>query len=106
MSVDVYERIRANPKYQELIAARGRFAWTLSAIVLILFYGFVIAVAYMPKTLGQPISAGSVLTIGVALEFFLFIFFWGLSAYYVQRANSRYDALTKEVIREALKETK
>ena len=82
------------------------FAWTLSAIVLILFYGFVIAVAYMPSTLGQPISAGSVLTIGVALEFFLFVFFWGLSAYYVQRANSRYDALTQEVIREALKETK
>ncbi len=106
MSVEVYERIRVNPKYQELIAARGRFAWTLSAIVLTLFYGFVIAVAYLPSTLGQPIRAGSVLTIGVVLEFSLFVFFWGLSAYYVVRANSKYDALTQEIIRQALKETK
>ena len=106
MSVEIYERIRINPRYQELVATRGRFAWTLSAIVLVLFYGFVMAVAYFPSLLGQPVSAGSVVTIGVAFELFLFVFFWALSAFYVKRANSEFDALTKEVVQQAQKETK
>ncbi len=39
MSSVIYERMRVNPKFHKLVSERGRFAWTLSAIVLILFYG-------------------------------------------------------------------
>ena len=35
MSSAMYERMRVNPKFQELVAKRGRFAWTLAFIVLI-----------------------------------------------------------------------
>lgn len=103
MSSVMYERMRGNPKFQELVATRGRFAWTLSIVVLALFYGFVMAVAFVPGTLGQPISEGAMLTAGVAIELFLFIFFWALSALYVRRANGEFDALTAEVIKQAQK---
>lgn len=103
MSSAVYERMQADPKYQELIATRGRFAWTLSVIVLTLFYGFVLAVAFFPAALGKPVSEGSMLTVGVAVELFLFIFFWSLSAIYVKRANGEFDDLTAEVIRQSQK---
>ncbi|MBK6973561.1 MAG: DUF485 domain-containing protein [Candidatus Methylophosphatis roskildensis] len=106
MSSAMYERMRTNPKFQELVATRGRFAWTLSIVVLVLFYGFVLAVAYAPSTLGQPVSDGAMLTIGVAVEAFLFILFWVLSAVYVRRANGEFDALTQEVIKQAQKENK
>jgi len=43
---------------------------------------------------------------GVAVELSLFIFFWLLSALYVRRANSEFDALTQEVIKQARKEDK
>lgn len=106
MSSQMYERMRVNPKFQELVRTRGRFAWTLSIIVLTMFYGFVLAVAYYPATLGQPVSPGSMLTIGVAVELFLFVFFWILAAFYVKRANSEFDELTQEVIKQAQKEGK
>lgn len=106
MSSEIYERMRVNPKFQELVATRGRFAWTLSVIVLVLFYGFVLMVAYNPTALGQPVSEGSMLTVGVAVELFLFIFFWALSALYVKNANTKFDALTQEVIKQASKEGK
>jgi cation/acetate symporter len=106
MSSEVYERIRLNPKFQELVTTRGRLAWTLSICVLVLFYGFVLAVAYLPATLGQAVSKGSMLTVGVAIELFLFVFMWLLSAYYVKRANGEFDALTQEVIKQAWKEEK
>lgn len=106
MSSEMYERMRVNPKFQELVSTRGRFAWTLSIVVLVLFYGFVLAVAFFPAKLGQPVSQGSMLTIGVAVELFLFIFFWLLSAFYIRRANSTFDDMTQEVIKQALKEGK
>ncbi len=102
----MYERMRVNPKFQELVARRGRFAWTLSLITLGLFYGFVMVVAFNPTSLGQPVSEGSMLTVGVATELFMFIFFWVLTAVYVRRANSEFDALTQEIVKEAWKENK
>ena len=106
MSSAMYERMRANPKFQELVSRRGRFAWTLAFIVLIMFYGFVMVVAFNPTALGQPVSEGSMLTVGVAVELFMFIFFWSLTAVYVKRANTEFDALTQEIVKEAWKENK
>jgi uncharacterized membrane protein (DUF485 family) len=106
MSSAMYERMRVNPKFQELVARRGRFAWTLSFVVLSMFYGFVMVVAFNPTSLGQPVSEGSMLTVGVAVELFMFIFFWALTAVYVKRANTEFDALTQEIVKEAWKENK
>lgn len=106
MSSAMYERMRANPKFQDLVARRGRFAWTLALIVLSMFYGFVMVVAFNPVALGQPVSEGSMLTVGVAVEFFMFVFFWVTTAFYVKRANTEFDALTQEIVKEAWKENK
>ena len=106
MSSAMYEHMRANPKFQALVARRSRFAWTLAAIVLSMFYGFVMVVAFNPVSLGQPVAEGSMLTVGVAVEFFMFVFFWVLTAVYVKRANGEFDALTQEIVKEAWKENK
>ena len=106
MSSAMYERMRANPKFQDLVARRGRFAWTLALVVLVMFYGFVMVVAFNPTSLGQPLSEGSRLTVGVAVELFMFIFFWVLTALYVKRANGEFDTLTQEIVKEAWKENK
>jgi len=106
MSSAMYERMRANPKFQQLVTRRGRFAWTLAFVVLIMFYGFVMVVAFNPSALGKPVSEGSMLTVGVAVECFMFIFFWVLTALYVRRANTEFDGLTQEIVKEAWKENK
>ena len=74
--------------------------------MLVLSYGFVLMVAYNPSALGQPVSEGSMLTVGVAAELCLFVLFWVLSALYVRRANTEFDDLTQEVIKQARKEVK
>jgi len=102
----MYERMRTNPKFQELVTRRGRFAWTLAIVVLTMFYGYILTIAFNPTALGRPVAEGSMLTIGVAVELFMFIFFWGLTAFYVRRANSEFDAMTQDLIRDAWKENK
>ena len=106
MSSAMYERMRGNPKFQELVAKRGRYAWTLAAIVLTMFYGFVMVVAFAPQSLGQPIAEGSRWTIGVVVELFMFVFFWVLTALYVSKANNEFDTLSQEIVREAWKDNK
>jgi cation/acetate symporter len=102
----MYERMRVNPKFQELVQKRGRFAWTLATIVLVLFYGFFMLVAFNRELLGQKIAEGSMWPIGYSIELILFIFFWLLTVVYVRRANGEFDDLTQELIKEAQREGK
>jgi len=101
MSSAIYQRMRSNPRFDELVARRSRFAWLLAATVLLLFYGFVMLVAFAPGVLAAPVVEGSMLTVGVAAGLFMFLFFWLLTALYVRRANGQFDALTAEIIADA-----
>ena len=104
MSSVMYERMRVNPKFQRLVRERGRFAWTLSAIVLVLFYGFFMLVAFNPQLLGQKIAEGSMWPIGYTIELCMFVFFWLTTVVYVRRANGEFDDLTADLIKDAKKE--
>ncbi len=100
MSSETYERIRSNPKFQQLVSRRSRLAWTLSAIVLVGFYGFVMVVAFAPALIGRRLG-DSTLTVGVAAGLTMFVTFWILMASYVRRANGEFDRLTAELVKEA-----
>jgi uncharacterized membrane protein (DUF485 family) len=101
MSSAIYERIRNNPKFEQLVRTRSRFAWTLAITVLAVFYGFVMLVAFRPALLGMRVADGSVVTVGYAAGLFMFVSFWLLTALYVRRANREFDTLTGEVVAEA-----
>ena len=63
MSSEVYERIRRNPKFDQLVSRRSSFAWTLTAVVLGLYFIFIMIVAFSPMTLAAPIWTGGVASI-------------------------------------------
>ncbi|MCB1830147.1 MAG: DUF485 domain-containing protein [Chromatiaceae bacterium] len=98
MSSDAYERIRKNPKFNELVARRGRFVWWLTGIIFVVFYGFVMAVAFAPDLVATRPFAGSNLTVGILAGLFQFIVFWFLALLYVRRANGEFDDLNKEIV--------
>ena len=95
-----YERIRQNPQYNELCRERGRLAWTLAAILLVLYFGFVLLVAFGQDFLGQPLSEGSVTTIGMPIGVGVILGAIALTAIYVWRANTYFDELNRKVMEE------
>ncbi|THF56217.1 DUF485 domain-containing protein [Pseudothauera rhizosphaerae] len=99
----MYAHIRRNPRFAELVARRTRFAAILSAIVLVVFYGFVMLVAFAPDLIALRLFEGSNLTLGIALGLFQFIAFWVLTLVYVRRANGEFDELNNEIVRAAWK---
>lgn len=101
MSKLTYERIRANPKFKELVAKRTRMSWLFAAVVLGAYYGFVSLVAFAPQVLHMPLSSGRT-TWGVVLGFGIVVLSWVLTALYVRRANTQLDTLNNEILREAL----
>jgi uncharacterized membrane protein (DUF485 family) len=102
MSEAVYARIRVNPKFVQLVTRRSRLAWVLAWIVWVLFYALVLTVAFAPTVIGMRVTEGSTLSVGIAAGLFQFVFFWLLMAFYVNKANTDYDALATEVIEDAL----
>jgi cation/acetate symporter len=98
----MYARIRENPKFKELVSKRERLAWTLTGIVLVLFFGLFLTVAFYPAVLAIKLGE-SFVTTGLLIGLSQFIFFWILTAVYVRRANSEFDALTQELLRESAK---
>lgn len=102
MSSDkVYRRIYDNPKFQALVKKRGRFAWTLSALMLLAYYGFVCLIAFDPQLLGMRIRPESVLTWGIPAGLGLIILSFILTGIYVQRANGEFDRKVREILEEA-----
>ena len=54
----IYEKISKNPKYHELVRRRQSLGWSLSAIMLVIYFGFILLVAFAPKLLGTPVASG------------------------------------------------
>lgn len=101
MSSEIYEKIRRNPRFIEMVAKRNRFAWTLSLIVLVLFYSFILVVAFFPKLLATPLWEGATTSVGIPIGAGLIVFFWLLTGYYIHRANKEFDKANVEAIKEA-----
>ncbi|MFW9605806.1 MAG: DUF485 domain-containing protein [Pseudomonas sp.] len=99
----VYEKVYADPRFQDLVAKRGSFAWTLSIVMLAAYYSFILVIAFNPKLLGTPISEGSVITLGLPVGLGLIFLCFVLTGIYVQRANGEFDRITQEIIDEAQK---
>ncbi len=96
MTKEQIEQVKNNPKYQKLVSERSRFAWTLSIIMLVVYYVFIMTIAFSPETLGTKIGSG-VMTIGIPIGIAIIFIAFILAGIYVRRANGEFDQLTKEV---------
>lgn len=100
MSPEEIARIRAHPAYQELVRKRTSFGVILSIIMLVIYFGFVLLVAFNKQLLATPIAAGAVTTVGIPLGLFVIVSAFILTGIYVRRANSEFDALTRRITEE------
>lgn len=104
MSRDTIQaRIGANPKFATMVGKRTCFAIILSLAVLVPYYTFMMVTAFNPGLLAQPISEGSVITIGWPIGCILVIGSWLMTGIYIRRANSEFDRLNQEILQEFVK---
>ena len=75
---------------------RKHFAWALSAAMLVIYFGFILVIAFAPKVLGTPIGGG-VMTVGIPVGLFVIVSAFVLTGIYVYRANSEFDPITRQI---------
>ena len=102
METDLARRISALPKYQELKSKRSSFGWWLTLAMMVVYYGFILLVAFNKPFLAQRLGDG-VMTVGIPIGFGVIVFTVVITAFYVLRANKQYDDLTDAVRQGVLK---
>lgn len=103
MSLIIASKIQNHPKYLLLVKQRDTFSWILSAIVCIMYFGFISLIAFAPDVITAPISAGSVIPFGMILGVGVILGSALLTGVYVYRANGTFDPIVREIVEEASK---
>lgn len=100
MNQDICQQIEDSAHFRELVDKRQRFAAILSLIMLIVYVGFILLIAFAPGWLGTPLHAGTSVTRGIPIGIGVIVISFLLTGVYVWRANGEFDKLTKAVMRE------
>ena len=100
MADPVVVKIQANPKYLELRKKRNRIGWFLATLMMVVYYGYIALIAFDKEFLARPIGNG-VTTIGIPIGIGVIVFTIVITGIYVRRANSEFDRLTAEIMKEA-----
>jgi len=97
MQKDIVEIVKNDPNYKELVAKRTSFSVMLSVIMLVVYFGFIMMIAYFPQVLGTPLSEGSVTTVGIPVGMGVIFFAFIITGIYTKRANSEFDDLNNKI---------
>jgi len=102
MSDPVVDKIQNNPKYLELRKKRNAFGWLLTLLMMVVYYGYIALIAFNKPFLAQPIGTG-VISLGIPIGMGVIVFTVLITAIYVRRANSEFDDLTTDILKDASK---
>ncbi|MDR1661483.1 MAG: DUF485 domain-containing protein [Azoarcus sp.] len=91
-------RIMGNPGYRALVDARNAFGWRLTRLLCLVYYGFILLIAFDKPLLARPLGEGMTTSLGIPAGFGIILFSVLITGLYVRRANIRYDAAIREIL--------
>jgi len=98
---DSYLQIRNNPKFQSLVAKRNAYSFVMSALMLFVYFGYILLIAFNKEWLATKIGAGYTTSIGIPMGLGVILFTVFITVIYVRRANTEFDTEAAQVLKEA-----
>ncbi|KQP38797.1 DUF485 domain-containing protein [Pseudorhodoferax sp. Leaf274] len=96
----VVDRVQSHPGYQALRRKRNRFGWTLTLLMLAVYYGYIGLIAFDKPFLARAIGTG-VTSIGIPIGLGVIVFTIVITLLYIRRANGEYDRETARILQDA-----
>lgn len=93
------DAILQHPDFILLAGRQRRLTLSLTLTMLVMYYGFVLLVAFFPNTLGRTFG-GSVTSFGMYTGVMIVLLSLALTGIYVQRTNSVIDPLNAKLKQE------
>lgn len=83
------KEILESSEFKEIVKSKNSVSLILTALELILYFGFVLLIAYNKEFLGQKIYGP--VTIGIPVGIGVIVLSWVLTGIYVLWSNKSYD---------------
>ncbi|MGB6328104.1 MAG: DUF485 domain-containing protein [Halarcobacter sp.] len=96
MEKELVERIENNPKYQELVSKRTKLGIKLGAFVLVMFYAFILTIAFNKEALAIKVGEG-LTTVAFPIALAILVLSFITTLIYVRRANGEFEDLTNDI---------
>lgn len=96
MNKELVERIESNPKYQELVSKRNGFGIKLGVFVLVMFYTYILTIAFNKEVLATKIG-DTMVTVAFPVALAILIISFLTTLIYVKRANGEFEDLTNDI---------
>lgn len=93
------DALAADPRLERLIRRRASFAWLLTVIMVAIYVGYILLVAFRPDIVALPIGSG-VTSLGIPLGVGVILAGILLTGIYVRRANRDFDSEMAAIRRE------
>ena len=100
---DIVARIQKNPKFLHFVSTRNTYANILTVLMMIAYFGFILLVAFNKQFLATKVGAGAVMSVGIPMGIGVLVFTIVITTIYVRRANSEFDDMKDEIVKEASK---
>ncbi len=82
-------------RLRDLHRARWRLALALTAGVVVIYFGFILLIAYRRDVLARLVAPG--LSLGILLGALVIVASWLLTWFYVRWANATYDVALERI---------
>ena len=82
--------VDTSSQLRELAGARNRIAIILTILMIVIYFGFIILIAFDKGLLARIVVPG--LSLGILLGALVIVASWLLTWFYVRWANTHYDA--------------
>ena len=97
MNDKLVERIESNPKYKELVSKRNGLGIKLGIFVLVMFYAYILVIAFNKELFSAKVAEGYITTIGFPIALAILVISFITTLIYVKRANTEFEDLTNEI---------
>ena len=95
-------KVLADPKFNEMVSVRNSYSWICTVLMLVAYFGFILLIAFNPALLGSKIGSG-VMTLGVPVGLGVILVTVAITAIYVEKANTEFDAMKEAVLKDVQK---
>jgi uncharacterized membrane protein (DUF485 family) len=96
------KEILESEKFKNLVKKRLTVSVTLTVIMLVVYFSFILTIAFYKELLAVKI--GDHITIGLPIGIGIIIFAWLLTGFYIYWANRSYDKAVRELRNEVLEQ--
>jgi len=97
MKQEFVEIIKNDKNYRNLVKRRTSFSLKLTFAILIVYFSFILLIAFKPSILSIPLYDGAVTTIGILLGVFIIVFSFILTGIYTFKANGEFDDFVQKI---------